>query len=145
MPKKQKRLNLVTLTINNSCNFHCPHCYLQVENNQPTYIGEETIDKLCESDFNSLAIVGKEALLNENCVKKLEKLVLRLVKSGKKVSLVTNGKNLNLLGKILLKNLQFIDISFDGGEKTYNSVRAYNFEELKSKIKKSLQRRLQRI
>ncbi len=134
--KTKKKLKLITLVVNNLCNMNCPHCYLQLDKVSSDWIDDFILNKILMSDFEHLAIVGKEPLVNLDHTKKLISLVKKVKDSGRTTSMITNGKNLSLVNKELLDNLNFIDISFDGGEKTYSKFRRGNFEELKRNIQK---------
>jgi sulfatase maturation enzyme AslB (radical SAM superfamily) len=131
---QKKNLKLVTLTVNNVCNMNCPHCYLQLNKVSSDWIDNPLLKKVLASHFNHLAIVGKEPLFNQDHINKLISLAKQIKKSGKTISIVTNGKNLNLVNRELLNNLDFIDISFDGGEKTYSQFRRGDFQKLKQEI-----------
>lgn len=113
---------------------NCPHCYLQTDQKSSTWADSSIIDKVLRSEFKHLAIVGKEPLVSQDHVNKLILLAKKIKKSGKTISIITNGKNLNLANNELLTNLDFIDISFDGGIKTYEQFRNGNFEKLKTNI-----------
>lgn len=113
---------------------NCPHCYLQTDQKSSTWVDSSIIEKILRSEFKHLAIVGKEPLVSQDHVNKLILLAKEIKKSGKTISIITNGKNLNLASSELLNNLDFIDISFDGGMKTYKQFRNGNFEKLKKNI-----------
>ena len=130
-PNSSNSLHTVTMTINNSCNLHCPHCYLQYGSNQ-FQISEQILEKVYDSNFKHLAIVGKEPTL---CPKLLEKIVLEMKKAGRTVSIITNGVQLNKLSTITLKGLSYIDVSFDGGAKTYFENRKSDYQKIISNIK----------
>lgn len=114
--KPNKKLQLVTLTVNNCCNLNCGHCYLQ-NGQDNSFVDDKTIDKVIESGAKHIAIVGKEPLLD---LDKTTNLIYRLHDAGKKVSLVTNGILLHKLDKNALGILDYVDISMDGGPKTYS-------------------------
>lgn len=128
--KETKQLHTVTLTINNTCNLKCPHCYLQYESITEKLSGESA-KKILNSDFKHLAIVGKEPTLNPELV---EVLAVENSKLGRKTSIITNGINLHNLSKQTLRSLDYIDISFDGGPETYSKVRAGDFNHVLSNI-----------
>ncbi len=123
---ESKQLHTVTLTINNTCNLKCPHCYLQYEG-VTGKLSEEDTKRILNSDFRHLAIVGKEPTLNPELV---EKLAIENSKIGRKVSIITNGVNLHNLSKQTLTALDYIDISFDGGPETYNQIRMGDFKKI---------------
>jgi len=128
------RLQTVTLTINNDCNLSCPHCYLQYQSSN-RFIDGETLDSVLKADFKHLVIVGKEPLANQLSVSLVEQAILRSSNSKKTVSLVTNGLGLRLLNFKALKHLDYIDVSFDGGPKSYQEYRKGSFDSLVSEIR----------
>lgn len=115
---------------------NCPHCYLQLNKTSSDWVDDLTLNKVIDSNFEHLAISGQEPLVNQDHTNKLIDLAKRINRSGKTISIITNGKNLKLANKELLDNLSFIDISFDGGEKTYSQFRRGNYNELKKHIQK---------
>jgi sulfatase maturation enzyme AslB (radical SAM superfamily) len=115
--KLSDKLEIVTLTVNNECNGGCPQCYLQY-NGPENYVSGEVMDAIVAGDFRHLAIVGKEPLFNASHAKQTENLAERVILSKKTVSMITNGANLYLLNDPEL--FSFIDVSFDGGKKTYS-------------------------
>ncbi len=129
---KEHEINLVTLTVNNSCNLDCPHCYLQYFGKEG-YIEDKLVDVLVKDDFEHLAIVGKEPLYNKEHAKKTSELIKKINLSGKTVSIISNGLNLPLLENS--NYLKFIDISFDGGPTTYKTFRNNNYSSLIQKIR----------
>lgn len=131
--KNEKKLRLVTLTINNICNLNCPHCYLQLKE-FPTYVDNTIISKILKSNFEHIAVVGQEPLVDTKSINLLQELAMRVKEKGKTISLITNGKNIDKIDNQLFNNLDFIDISFDGGKKIYNNIRNYSFEKLKTDI-----------
>ncbi|MCF8239760.1 MAG: radical SAM protein [Melioribacteraceae bacterium] len=122
-------LNTITLTINNNCNLSCPHCYLQY-NKKNFLLAEPTIDSVFKSDFKHLAIVGKEPLLNRESIKLVHDLINRCKKMGKSISLITNGTGLEKLNPISIGEIDYIDVSFDGGPKTYEMNRKGTFDRI---------------
>jgi len=123
------KLKTVTLTINNTCNLSCPHCYLQYDKKN-FLLKDETIEAVFKSDFEHLAIVGKEPLVNKNSISLLEQLINRCNASGITSSIITNGIGLiNLEPKIAAK-LSYIDVSFDGGPETYSKYRKGSFDKI---------------
>ncbi|MBS3162422.1 radical SAM protein [Candidatus Woesearchaeota archaeon] len=133
---KVKRLRLITLTVNNICNLNCPHCYLQLKD-PFIYIERSIIQKVLNSKFEHVAIVGKEPLVNEKSINLLLEFAKNVKSLGRTISIITNGKNLDKIGPELLENIDYIDISFDGGKKTYNKIRkGSNFEKLKRDIQR---------
>ena len=131
--KSTSELKVVTLTVNNSCNLSCNHCYLQYNGDRRTLSKEDEKMVLdCRHDF--LAIVGKEPTFHPELV---GRLVNRSCEMGRKTSIITNGFQLQSLSQETLAHLDFLDVSFDGGPKTYSQVRKGDFGELISKIKQA--------
>jgi len=124
--EKTSRLHTVTLTINNICDGECPHCYLQYEGRKGI-LSEENAEKILNSDFNHLAIVGKEPCLSPDMVEFLAK---ENSKRGRKTSIVTSGISLDKLSKEALTSLNYIDVSFDGGPDTYRKRRGLDFKKV---------------
>lgn len=123
------QLHTITLTINNSCNLNCPHCYLQY-GSKDKYIEPKTIEAIFSSEFKHLAIVGKEPLVNRHSLALLRQLTLRAKAGGRTVSLITNGTALRKLEPELIPLFDYVDISFDGGPATYESYRKQSFEHI---------------
>ena len=124
-----KSLKTITLTLNNSCNFSCPHCYLQY-NKRSFLIKEKTLNSVFNSEFNHLTIVGKEPLVSNSSISLLEKIVNKCIFNDKSVSIVTNGSGLNNLPTNIINQLAYIDVSFDGGSDSYNQFRRGSFKEI---------------
>ncbi len=126
---RSNQLKTVTLTVNNTCNFSCPHCYLQY--NQESYlIQEQTINSIFNSDFEHIAIVGKEPLVNSSSIALLEILIEKCYLSNKSISLVTNGMGLGNVKPSIIHYLDYIDVSFDGGVQTYDQHRKGSFQKI---------------
>jgi MoaA/NifB/PqqE/SkfB family radical SAM enzyme len=107
---------------------------LQLSKKSSEWLEDHILNKVLNSDFEHLAVVGKEPLVNKEHIEKLIHLAKKIKESGRTISIITNGKNLNLAKQELLGNLDFIDISFDGGKETYEIFRRGDFEELKKQI-----------
>ena len=131
-----KTLHTVTLTINNSCNLECPHCYLQYERGAPNEIRRETLMSVNDSQFNHLAIVGKEPLANKASISRTTQIAKFSGRNLKTVSLITNGLNLSMASSELLKNLSYIDLSLDGGPNTYEKYRKGSLRKLLCGLRK---------
>ena len=121
--KNEIPLHTISLTVNNICNMGCEHCYLSFKNSTRDYICEELVGKIYDTDFNHLAIVGKEPLFDKIHAKKTRELINKFFKKGISISMITNGKNLHLLNAESLKKISHLDVSFDGGPKTYSNNR----------------------
>jgi sulfatase maturation enzyme AslB (radical SAM superfamily) len=127
--KLTNKLDTITLTINNQCNMSCPHCYLQYKSNT-NLINQNTINSVFKSDFKHIAIVGQEPLYDKVSIDILSNIVISAKESNKTVSIVTNGLNLLKLPQEIIKLIDFIDISFDGGPVTYKNFRNSDFHKL---------------
>ena len=112
---QKPQLQTITLTVNNTCNLACGHCYLQ-EGGDGRYVANETIERVIDARARHVAIVGKEPTVN---VRKTSRLIERLVAAGKTVSMITNGLRLHHIDKAALEKLAYVDISLDGGPHTY--------------------------
>src|ERR1022692_1029770 len=88
-----RELGIVTLTINNSCNLHCPHCYLQYAGENGDLIEWDDVSHILESRFNHLCIVGKEPLADRRAADVTSRLVTAAVDMGRSCSFITNGLN----------------------------------------------------
>lgn len=131
--EKTEDLKVVTLTVNNSCNFECPHCYLQYNGERRT-LSEEDADKVLSANYDLLSIVGKEPTLSP---KSLEKLVRVNSENGRKTSMITNGSRILTLPSEILTSLDYVDVSFDGGPKTYSQRRNAEFNAIVANISKA--------
>ena len=129
------RLKTVTLTINNRCNLTCPHCYLQYEKKN-FLVEEPTINSIFNSDFEHLAIVGKEPFVNKASIALLENLAEKCYLKNKSVSVITNGIGLTNLNPSVANYLDYIDVSFDGGKDTYHLYRKGSFDKIIDSIYK---------
>ena len=121
---------LVTVTVNNECNLSCPHCYLQYAG-FASYLTEKHQDIILSEPFSDLAIVGMEPLLNPAITQRTLAFAERAAERGKRVSLITNGLGLTFLPSAASPVFDFIDISFDGGPKTYGHFRGASYERLR--------------
>ncbi|ESS72054.1 hypothetical protein MGMO_74c00060 [Methyloglobulus morosus KoM1] len=121
--KQTLNLDTVTLTINNSCNLVCPHCYLQYQPERSDSFDSQIFSILSRSSFRHLAIVGKEPLFNTNSIDLCLRLSDLCFSTGKTISLISNGINFALAPSNFVNKFSFIDISLDGGPQTYKSYR----------------------
>ncbi|MGB8247960.1 MAG: radical SAM protein, partial [Chlorobium sp.] len=129
------KLEIVTMTINNECNMHCPHCYMQYDK-ESYMINDDTLKSVFNSSFNHLAIVGREPLINEESIRVLEKIAKMCSENDKSISMVTNGSRLLDCDLELIKYFDFIDVSFDGGVRRYNDYRKGDFIKIINGVKK---------
>ncbi len=137
-------LQVLTLTINNQCNMSCPHCYLQYDGDSGR-ISEELITSVISSKYSHLAIIGKEPLLDMESARVTERLIHDCVRSGKTVSITTNGSGLSRLDSKTLGLVRWIDISLDGGPGTYQQYRGANYWKLIELAKHSLNKGLREL
>lgn len=119
---KTNNLDTVTITVNNLCNYQCPHCYLQY-NSGSQIIHSELIDWIFNSDFKHISVVGQEPLFNQKSIESLHKLVEKAHNHSRTISFITNGSRLKKLPGELIPYFDYVDISFDGGFKTYSNNR----------------------
>lgn len=128
-------LHTVTLTLNNQCNLKCPHCYLQYSGAKGL-IAPDTIEYLftCETLLRHVAIVGMEPLVTKASAEVCRTVITRAKQHGMTTSLITNGLNLLWLGEDALAQLDFLDISLDGGRETYRSYRGGNLGKIEKGI-----------
>lgn len=113
---KSKELDIVTVTINNICNESCAKCYLQYSEDN-SFISDKVQDALVNSSARHIAVVGKEPTVT---VSKTENFIDKMYSAGKTISMITNGRNLHALSESMVEKLEYIDVSLDGGPKSYN-------------------------
>ncbi len=135
IPKSTGQLHTITLTINNQCNLHCPHCYLKYSGTKDI-IEDKTIDFIFnrESSFKHLAIVGKEPLVDKRSISICRSIILKAADKNLAISLMTNGVNLQLLGDDILPFLTFLDISLDGGRRSYYQYRGVPLKKIENNL-----------
>lgn len=122
-------LRVVTLTVNNVCNLRCPHCYLQYAGNSD-FINDDIVELVLSTEFEHLAIVGKEPLVNRTSAEQCLSIIRRAAEAGKTVSLITNGHGLHHLSVDALPHLAWIDVSLDGGPGTYSDYRHASYSRI---------------
>jgi sulfatase maturation enzyme AslB (radical SAM superfamily) len=127
-------LDTVTLTINNSCNLKCPHCYLQYEGAGKQCCEHDIFALIERSSFRHLAIVGKEPFLDPNSTKMCHELAELCTNRGMSISVVTNGLNVASAPKSLLQLFSFVDVSLDGGRTSYGSYRGGSIAKLQRSL-----------
>lgn len=115
-PEDSRSLHTVALTINNQCNFSCPYCYLQYDGPAGD-ISRGTADYVLNSQFERLAIVGKEPCLSPEM---LEYIVKKNHLLGRKTSMITNGSAIDSIPRDILSCMDYVDVSLDVGLKPYN-------------------------
>lgn len=118
----------VSIFVNNTCNLHCPYCYLAGTNGEmPQEINEiETLSfiKKLHTHFRleSLVIVGREPLLSPN--KTFGLLAGARAMSIPKTGLISNGTLVTRdYAKKLASLASFIDVSVDGLEEIHEATR----------------------
>lgn len=141
---KHEALNTVSLTINNACNLHCGHCYLQYKSDNGL-ISDEIVESVLRNSFSHLAIVGKEPLVNKASIEKLCLIIEKCEERGISVSFITNGVNLSHLPIGIIPLLNYIDVSFDGGIGSYNKFRKGDIVEVFDGIEYCLGRGLKEV
>lgn len=110
--------------INTGCNLECPRCYLGEKDGNAT-MSLETAQKLADyatKNWEGVVIIGTEPLLDERSIE-----VVNIFSLSVRTHLITNGINLNQFAD-RIKNVRRIDISLDGGPKTYQ--RGGNFQQI---------------
>lgn len=128
--ERTQNLDTVTLTINNSCNLKCPHCYLQYEPGRDEPFDIRIFGLLQRSTFRHLAIVGKEPLLDRGSIDLCMKLAEICQSTGRSASLISNGLNINMAPSDFANRFSFIDISLDGGPESYRRYRKGSTQKL---------------
>ncbi len=131
-----EKLKAITLTINNLCNANCEHCYLNYFSKKG-YVSEKVIDKIFESDAERVVITGKEPFYDRKSVDILKSILERGEKTGKKVSVITNGINIGLMELYYLSKFENLDISIHSADGLYRTREQFekiteNLEMLKS-------------
>jgi MoaA/NifB/PqqE/SkfB family radical SAM enzyme len=137
LSERTSSLRVVTLTVNNVCNLRCPHCYLQY-NGDSEFISDDLVELILAADFMHLAIVGKEPLVNRRSGEGCLRIIERARAAGKTVSLITNGLGLHHLPVDALPELEWIDVSLDGGPTTYSAYRHASYARLRSNLDRLL-------
>jgi MoaA/NifB/PqqE/SkfB family radical SAM enzyme len=128
-PSMSYELDTVTLTVNNTCNLDCPHCYLQYGGG-PQFLSLADLERVLASQFRHLCIVGKEPLANAASADLVARMVGRVAELGRSTSIITNGLNLRLLPVEALARLAWVDISLDSSPELYSSYRGGSFSKL---------------
>ncbi len=116
----------VALTVNNSCNMQCEHCYLNYDSPN-TFISKEVLAHVVNRNFlrgiERVIVVGKEPLFNQRSRDLLSAMAQDLSEMGIPLEIITNGYSLVELDSSTARQLAAIDISLDGEPKTYNAYR----------------------
>ncbi len=127
----QQALHTVTLTVNNSCNLRCGHCYLQYSG-PGGFIADAVLSQLEREDFSHLAVVGKEPLVNAAAATKTSQLIHRFAQAGKTSSLITNGLGIRFLSRSAISSLSWMDISLDGGPDSTEMYRGVPYKKIEA-------------
>jgi sulfatase maturation enzyme AslB (radical SAM superfamily) len=127
-------LDVVTITINNSCNLSCPHCYLQYNDATNGSFDRNILELIARSSFRHLAIVGKEPFLDTKSLMLCQKLADVCIDRGTSVSVVTNGLNGTLVPRSLLQQFAFVDVSLDSGRSSYGDYRQGSLSKLERSL-----------
>lgn len=118
------------LMVNECCNLDCPRCYLGVKNSYA--IMSRGIAKgllaYAKKHWAGVVFIGTEPLLDERSVEIVSKFAAEI-----RTHLITNGVNLEKFAGAL-KKVRRIDISLDGGARTY--CRSPNFQQILDGAKK---------
>jgi|GEM_PF-1165749 len=114
--------------ITNYCNLHCQHCYLgDIDGQSMNYDDSlKIVDQIINSNVMEVTLSGGECLT----YKGIDKIVLKLLLSGIKVNIFTNGLLLNNFITLLSKSKQKIDkkdilfyVSVDGMKESHEQIR----------------------
>lgn len=128
-------LDMVTVTINNSCNLSCPHCYLQYDATTNVSFDRNILELIARSSFRHLAIVGKEPFLDSKSLVLCQELADVCLGRGTSVSVVTNGLNGISVPKSLLEQFAFVDVSLDSGRRSYGGYRQGSIDKLERSLR----------
>ena len=120
----------VTLVVNNVCNLHCRHCYLQVPrlDGAPLDAGEwdRVAASLIRTDPELICLSGKEALLGSTGVALLRRLGERRATDGPgyRLGLITNGTLMHRHRDALIDaDPSYVDVSVDGLPDDHDAIR----------------------
>jgi len=119
----------LVVTMNNTCNLECTHCYLQYDHPESGLISDELIRDINSSSVRHVVIGGKEPFVSGKSSKITSKMIEGAHASNKRVSVITNGTRLE---KFLAEDFpkpDFMDISFDGGPKSYGITRGDHYDQ----------------
>jgi len=120
----------VTLVINNSCNLHCRHCYLQVKELTAPQLREEEwkllIDSIASSGPELVCLSGKEIFLGDMGARLLSYLRETKDREGApcRFGLITNGTYVQKFRTVIARaQPSYFDISLDGIEGDHEAIR----------------------
>lgn len=132
-----EHLSVLAVTVNNSCNLACPHCYLQYDGPVQT-MDDWIVSRILRSSARRLAIVGKEPLVSDRVADVTQRLIAGCANRGVATGLITNGVGLRRLSADALRALDYVDVSFDGGPETYGRYRGVEYRKLLQSIERTL-------
>jgi MoaA/NifB/PqqE/SkfB family radical SAM enzyme len=133
---RASELDTVTLTVNNLCNLVCPHCYLQYTGPGGVVQGG-VLDAITRSQYRHLAIVGKEPLVNEESINTCTLIAKSNREHKRTTSLITNGVGLHRVPSALFSDLAWIDVSLDGGPRTYSTYRRGSLDHILAGVERA--------
>lgn len=124
----------VSIALTNLCNLQCPHCYAT---KKKASLSTEQVKKwmreLDQLGTFGIGFGGGEPTLHPDLV---ELCGYGQDETGLSISLTTNGQNLQEgLIEALTGKLNFMRISMDGVDSTYESIRGRSFKQLIEKIR----------
>ncbi len=140
------QLTTLSIHVNNTCNFRCPHCYLGEVRGLARFgdlnqiLQADTVRRIFEAvdeagSVKRLPIIGMEPFLNKASVDMLRTLAQGASIRDIQVSCITNASNLKkYLDAELASTLSFLDLSLEGGPKTYYQSRQSSFERFLDSI-----------
>jgi sulfatase maturation enzyme AslB (radical SAM superfamily) len=123
------KVRAVAATVNNECNLHCPHCYLQYHGPK-RFISDAHQHGLVNENYEHLGLIGMEPLVSRAHAAQTMKIARRAKSAGKTTSLMTNGFGMQFLDQDDLEVFDFVDVSFDGGSESYRGFRGASFAKL---------------
>ena len=132
----------VSMVVNNACNLHCCHCYLQVPAPMNRTLTSDEWECLfisaLRSDATMLSLNGKEVFLGDKGPALLSKLAAlrRDLSPGKRIGVITNGTLITPHRKLIEDaDLTFLDISVDGLPEDHDAIRGSGaFEQVRPNV-----------
>jgi sulfatase maturation enzyme AslB (radical SAM superfamily) len=147
---KDKKITYIDYFINDSCNLKCKHCYINYKKSNLNEISieeyKDSFDQLIGLGGKVFGMVGKEPLITwEKTFSLLKYFDKKKKKKNIKYGMVTNA---TLLDKKIINNLKkidinYLDISFDGDEKTHDFIRGKgNYQKILKNINRIKDKKL---
>jgi len=137
-----KKLEVLSVVVNNACNLACRHCYLEAPQ-YDKYMSHEEWQRFLTSALRDLrpsilSFAGKEPLLNEKSAAllfdavQIKNQTQKDSKEKTNVGVITNGTLLDKhLDGLSETPPDYIDISIDGLPETHNEIRGEGvFEQI---------------